>query len=85
MRNSEFRFYCFRKEFIMWKIALIAWIIFAILKWVYGIMIDAMSVEEKIACKLSNEIPMRLIVVGGITLIEFITTIVMTVITIIKW
>ena len=69
----------------MWKLTLIAWLIFVVLKWVFGIMIDAMSGEEKAAFTISHEIPMRLIVVGGITLIEFITTIVMTVITIIKW
>lgn len=68
----------------MWKLALIAWLIFVVLKWVFGIMINAMSGEEKAAFTISNEIPMRLIVVGGITLIEFIMTIVMTVITIIK-
>ena len=69
----------------MWKIALIAWLIFAILKWVYGIMIDAMSGEEKVKCKLFNEIPMRLIVVGGVTLVELIIAIIMTIITIINW
>ena len=68
----------------MWKLTLIAWLIFVVLKWVFGIMINAMSGEEKAAFTISNEIPMRLIVVGGITLIEFIMTIVMTVITIIK-
>lgn len=73
-----------RKEFVMWKLALIAWLIFVVLKWIFGIMIDAMSVEEKIACKVSNEIPMRLMVVGGITLIELIMTIVITIIAIIK-
>lgn len=69
----------------MWKLTLIAWLIFVVLKWAFGIMIDAMSSEEKAAFTISNEIPMRIIVVGGITLIEFITTIVITVITIIKW
>ena len=69
----------------MWKLALIAWLIFVVLKWVFGIMIDAMSGEEKAAFAINHEIPMRLMVVGGITLIEFITTIVMTVITIIRW
>ena len=69
----------------MWKIALIAWLIFAILKWVYGIMINAMSGEEKAAFTLSNEIPKRLIVVGGVTLVELIIAVIMTIITIIKW
>lgn len=68
----------------MWKLTLIAWLIFVVLKWIFGIMIDTMSFEEKVACKIRNELPMRLIVVGGITFIEFITTIVLAVITIIK-
>ena len=69
----------------MWKLTLIAWLIFAILKWVYGIMINAMSGEEKAAFTLSNEIPKRLIVVGGVTLVELIIAVIMTIITIIKW
>ena len=69
----------------MWKIALIAWLIFVILKWVFGIMIDAMSGEEKAAFKIRDEIPKQLIVVGGVTLVELIIAVIMTIITIIKW
>ena len=69
----------------MWKIALIAWLIFVILKWVFGIMIDAMSVEEKAAFTLRDETPKRLIVVGGITLVELMIAVILTIITIIKW
>ena len=69
----------------MWKLTLIAWLIFVVLKWVFGIMIDAMSGEEKAVFTISHEIPMRLIVVGGITLVELIIAVIMTIITIIKW
>lgn len=68
----------------MWKLALIAWLIFGILKWIYGIMIDGMEIEEKAAFTINHEIPLRLKVVGGLTLVELITTIIVTIIAIIK-
>ena len=69
----------------MWKITLIAWIIFIILKKIYDIMIGAMSTEEKLLCKFRSELPLRVIVFGGITVLELIVAIILTIITIIQW
>lgn len=68
----------------MWKLALIAWLIFVVLKKIFDIMIDGMEIEEKAAFTINHEMPLRLVVVGGITLVELIMTILISIIAIIK-
>lgn len=69
----------------MWKFALIAWIIFIVLKKLLDIVIGGMSVEEKLSCTVKNEIPLRVMVFCGITILEFIAAVILTIVTIIKW
>lgn len=70
---------------MMLKITVIAWIVFIILKIVFDILIKNMSTEEKLICKFKDELPTRLIVFGGVTALEFIVSVILTIITVIQW
>ena len=69
----------------MWKITLIAWIIFIVLKRIFDVLIEAMSVEEKLIFKYKETIPSRLVIVGGITILSFLISVILTIITIVTW
>ena len=66
----------------MWKIALIAWIIFIVLKQLFHILIDGMSSVEKQTFLNGNTLPLHIQIVGVIMLLEFVASVILTIITI---
>ena len=66
----------------MWKIALIAWIIFIVLKRLFHILIDGMSSVEKQTFLNGNTLPLHIQIVGAIMLLEFVASVILTIITI---
>jgi hypothetical protein len=67
----------------MLKITIIIWIIF-IVTWIIFKLIN-LTDEEKIIYLVKKELPMRLIILTLILGLEFITGIILTIITIILW
>lgn len=68
----------------MWKLALISWLLFAVLKWLYEIMAHSLSEEEEAVYAISNGLPKRLLVFTGIVLVEFKISVILSIIAIIK-
>ena len=69
----------------MIKITIIAWLVFVILKIVGNIMAESMSSEEKAIYVVNGQFPFRVCILGCVIGLEFIISVILTVITIIKW
>ena len=69
----------------MIKITIIAWLVFIILKIVGNIMAESMSPEEKAIYVVNGRLPFRMCILGCVIGLEFIISVILTVITIIKW
>ena len=69
----------------MWKITLIAWVIFFVLRIVANIMAGSLSTEEQLIYKTKNQFPLRLDILGCVIGLEFIVSVILTIITIIRW
>lgn len=69
----------------MLKVTIISWIIFIVLRITLKLMAISMSDEEKLTYKFKEELPTRCIVTTFLLFLSFLESLVVTIITIVKW
>lgn len=69
----------------MLKVTIISWVIFIVLCITLKVMAISMSDEEKLVYKFKEELPTRCAVLTLLLLLSFLESLVVTIITIVKW
>lgn len=69
----------------MLKVTIISWIIFMVLYLVLKFMALSMSDEEKLAYKLTEDLPTRCVVATLLLILSLLESLIVTIITIVKW
>lgn len=69
----------------MLKVTIISWVIFVVLYITLKVMAISMSDEEKLVYKFKEELPTRCVVLTLLLLLSFLESLVVTIITIVKW
>ena len=69
----------------MLKATIISWIIFMVLYITLKVMAILMSDKEKLAYKLTEDLPTRCVVVTLLLILSFLESLIVTIITIVKW